>query len=142
MKLRFKVIIPLVIIISTGVIIYFGFFLFPNLTRRQQGTKYIYIAPYVFHTHPCHTHGSSCNGELPNQLINYTVTTNDETLIISDEVKTGNDGFFQLHLDLNTSYVIQMQTLINETFYLGSTDFSTFFGSANCITTGQLKAYS
>ncbi len=142
MKLKFKVIIPLVIIISTGFIIYFGFFLLPNLTRRQQDTKIIYIAPYITYTHTCHTHSSGCTGELPNQLINYTVSTNGEISTISDEIITESNGFFQLELETNTNYTIQMQTLINETLYWGSTEFSTSSGSANCITIGQLKLYS
>ncbi len=142
MKLKFKVIIPLVIIISTSFIIYFGFYLFPYLNHLQQNTKTIYIAPYISQTHTCHTHSPSCTGELPNQLINYTISTNNETAIFSKEIMTEDNGFFQLNLEINTLYIIQMKVSINETLFWGSTDFNTFFGSANCITTGQLKVYS
>ena len=142
MKLKFKVIIPLVIIISTGFIIYFGFYFFPYQNHLQQNTKTIYIGPYISHTHTCHTHSPSCTGELPNQLITYTISANNETLIFSNEIITEDNGFFQLDLEINTPYVIQMRVSINETLFWGSTSFDTFFGSANCITTGQLKAHS
>ncbi|KKM26588.1 hypothetical protein LCGC14_1583310 [marine sediment metagenome] len=141
MKLKFKVIIPFVIIIGMGFSVYFGLFLFPNLFSRQHSTTTIYIAPYISHTHQCHTHGSSCTGELPNQSINYTVRNNDE-IIFSGEIITEENGFFQLDLNLNASYAIQMKIFINETLYWSSVEVNTFFGSANCITTGQLTPYS
>lgn len=116
--------------------------MFPYLIHSQQSTKTIYIAPYISSTHTCHTHSTSCSGELPNELVYYTIRTNSETLIFSNEIMTEDNGFFQLKLEINTLYVIQMNVSINETLFLGSTNFSTFSGSANCITTGQLKTQS
>jgi len=139
MKLKFKVIIPIVIIISASFIIYFGFYLFPHLIHSQQNIKAVYIAPYISHTHSCHTHSPSCTGELPNQLVNYTISVDNEIEIFWNEIMTEDNGFFHLNLEINTAYVIQMKVFINETLFWGSTNFSTFFGSANCITTGQLK---
>lgn len=123
-----------------GLTIYFGLFLLPNLIHGQS-TRVVYIAPYISYTHECHTHSSSCTGELPNQAINFTVRNNDE-IIFSGESITEENGFFQIDLNLNANYTIQIRTFIDEILYWGFVEVETFVGSANCITTGQLEAYS
>ncbi|MHA1942462.1 MAG: CueP family metal-binding protein [Candidatus Hodarchaeales archaeon] len=119
--------------------IYAGFFIFPSLNQDQDGPNINYIAPYVNNTHTCYTHVQGCTAELPNQLINYTVWSNDNSINITSSAITGANGFFKLDLERDYNWTIQMQTNINNNLYQGMTNFSTFSGSANCITTGQLK---
>ena len=122
-----------------GLAIFTGIFIIPSLNSGQDGLNINYIAPYVNNTHPCYTHTQGCSAELPNQLINYTVWSNDNSINETSSAITGANGFFKLDLAIDKNWTIQMQTLINNIPYQGRTHFSTFSGSANCITTGQLK---
>ena len=139
MKLRSILLIIILAISGVGIAIYAGFFVFPYLNGGQDGPNINYIAPYVNNTHTCYTHTQGCTAELQNQLINYTVWSNDNSINISSSAITGINGFFILDLEININWTIQMQTTINNILYQGVTNFSTFSGSANCITTGQLK---
>ncbi|MHA2128109.1 MAG: hypothetical protein ACW99E_22660 [Promethearchaeota archaeon] len=139
MKLRSILLITILAISGLGLAIYAGFFIFPSLNQEQDGPNINYIAPYVNSTHTCYTHAQGCSAELPNQLINYTVWSNDNIINITSSAVTGANGFFMLDLDIDYNWTIQMQTIIDNILYQGMTNFSTFSGSANCITTGQLK---
>ncbi|KKK44909.1 hypothetical protein LCGC14_0490360 [marine sediment metagenome] len=139
MKLRSTLLLIALIISGVGIAIYVGVFVFPYLNTGQEGPNINYIAPYVSRTHTCYTHASGCDAQFPNQLINYTVWNNDGTINITSSAITGGNGFFRLDLEINYSWTIRMQTIINSTIYTGTTNFSTISGSANCITTGQLK---
>ena len=139
MKLRSILLIIILAISGVSIGIYVGFFVLPSLNMEQDGPNINYIAPYVHNTHMCYTHAQTCTAELPNQLINYTVWSNDGTINITSSAITGANGFFKLDLELNINWTIQMQTIVDEILYQGMTNFSTFSGSANCITTGQLK---
>ena len=139
MKLRSILLIIILTISGVGIAIYVGVFVFPYLNPGQDGPNINYIAPYVNNTHTCYTHAQGCIAELPNQLINYTVWSNDGSINITSNAITGTNGFFKLDLEINKNWINLMQTIINSTLYQGMTNFSTFSGSANCITTGQLK---
>ncbi|KKL81446.1 hypothetical protein LCGC14_1994700, partial [marine sediment metagenome] len=106
------------------------------------GPEINYIAPYISYTHTCYTHSQGCNAELSNQLINYTVWSNDGIINITSHTTTEANGFFKLSLEINKNWTIQMTATINNILYRGTTNFSTFPRSANCITTGQLKPIS
>ncbi len=139
MKLRSVLLIIILAISGVSVGIYLGVFVFPYLNLEEDGPNINYIAPYVHNTHMCYTHAQSCTAELPNQLINYSVWSTDGTINITSSVITGANGFFRLEMGLNKNWTIQMQTIVDEILYQGMTNFSTFSGSANCITTGQLR---
>ncbi len=132
-------ILGLIIIVSTGIVLSIGIYLFPYLNDKNKSQTTIYFGPYINNTHPCYTHAQGCSAELPNQLINYTVWSQDGSINITSNVVTGTNGFIELDLAINKDWTILMQTMINGTLYRGNTTFSTLSGSANCITTGQLK---
>ena len=139
MKLRSILLLIVLVISGAGIAIYVGFFVFPSLTTSQAGPNINYIAPYTSTTHTCYTHSTGCTAELPNQNINYTVWNIDGSINITSDAITGINGFFKLDLALNNNWTIRMQAIINSIVYTGTTNFSTTSGSANCITTGQLK---
>lgn len=138
MKLRSLLLIIIFTISGLGIAIYAGFFLFPYLIPIQDGPNINYIAPYINNTHACYTHTHGCSAEIPNQRVNYNVWDNDGNINITNSVITGPNGFFKLDLQIDKNWIIQIETVIDEKFYQGTTNFSTFAGSANCITTGQL----
>ncbi len=139
MKLRSKLLVTILAIFGLGFAVYVGFLVFPYLNLGNEGSNINYIAPYVNNTHSCSKHSLGCTAELPNQVINYTVWSTDGTINITSSATTGDNGFFKLDLKIDKSYIIQMQTIINDTPYEGIANFSTAVGSANCITTGQLE---
>ena len=138
MKLRSKLLLTIFVISGLGFVVYAGFLIFPYLNVGNEGSNLNYIAPYINNTHSCSKHSLGCNAELPNQIINYTVWSADGTVNITSYATTGDNGFFKLDLDIDRSYVILMQTIVNNTLYKGIANFSTAVGSANCITTGKL----
>jgi len=139
MKIRSILLITILSIFGLVSVVYVGFLVFPDLNIDNEEPTINYIGPYINNTHSCFTHGLSCTAELPSQIINYTVWSIDGTINITSYATTGENGFFKLDLEIDKSYVILMQTIFNSTFYEGTANFSTAFGSANCITTGQLK---
>lgn len=139
MKLRSILLVTILAISGLVFTIYAGFLVFPYLNIDNEGPNINYIAPYINKTHSCSKHSLSCTAELPSQIINYTVWSTDGNINITSNAITGNNGFFKLDLEIDKSYMILMQTIINNTLYEGTANFSTAFGSANCITTGQLK---
>lgn len=139
MKLRSTLLIIALVISGVSIAIIVGVFVFPYLNTSQDGPNIIYIAPYTNNTHTCYTHAQGCTAELPNQNINYTVWNISGSINITSNVITGTNGFFKLDMAVNNNWTIRMQTTINSIVYTGTTNFSTFSGSANCITTGQLK---
>ncbi len=139
MKLRSILLVTILAISGLVFIVYAGFLVFPYLNIDNEGSNLNYFAPYINNTHSCSKHSLGCTAELPNQIINYTVWSTDGNINITSNAITGDNGFFKLDLEIDKSYMILMQTIINNTLYEGITNFSTAFGSANCITTGQLK---
>jgi hypothetical protein len=139
MKLRSILLVTVFAIFGLVFVVYVGFLVFPYLNLGNEGSNINYIAPYINNTHSCSKHSLGCTAELPNQMINYTVWSTDGTINITSYATIGDNGFFKLNLEINKNYVIQMQTISNNTPYEGTTNFSTAVGSANCITTGQLK---
>jgi len=140
MKLRSILLVTALAISGLVLIVSVGFFVFPFLNIDNEGSNINYIAPYINKTHACSQHSLSCTAELPNQIINYTVWSSDGIINITSNAITGDNGFFKLDLEIDKSYIILMQTIINNTLYEGTTNFSTAIGSANCITTGQLNS--
>jgi hypothetical protein len=139
MKLGSTLLLIALVISGVGIAIYVGVFVFPSLNTGHDGPNINYIAPYTNSTHTCYTHAQGCTAELPNQFMNYTVWNNDGTINITSSAINGGNGFFKLDLEINYNWTIRMQTTIISTVYIGTTNFSTTSGSANCITSGQLK---
>ena len=139
MKLRSILLVTILSIFGLVSVVYVGFFVFTDLYSDNEEPNINYIGPYIDNTHSCFTHSLSCTAELPSQIINYTVWSTDGAINITSYATTGENGFFKLDLEIDKSYVILMQTIFSSTFYEGTANFSTAFGSANCITTGQLK---
>jgi hypothetical protein len=138
MKLRSILLVTVLAISGLVIVVLAGFLVFPYLNLDNEEPNINYIAPYINTTHPCSKHSLGCTAELPNRIINYTVWSTDGTINITSYATTGDNGFFKLDLEIEKSYIIQMRTFFNNTLYEGTTNFSTAFGSANCITTGQL----
>ncbi|MHA2036760.1 MAG: CueP family metal-binding protein [Promethearchaeota archaeon] len=100
----------------------------------------IYIAPYISNTHTCSLHAESCAGELPNILIRYNISSNDNIVQMVGETFTKSNGFLTLYVPVNKSYNIQMKASSNDIDYEGNSQFEAYKGNPNCITTGQLIA--
>lgn len=140
MKLRSRLLVIILVISGFGFVFYAGFLVFPYLNLGNEGPNINYLAPYINNTHSCSKHSLGCTAELPNQIINYTVWSTDGIINKTSYATTGDNGFFKLDLEVDKSYVILMQTIVNNIFYKGIASFSTVVGSANCITTGQLMS--
>jgi len=55
------------------------------------------------------------------------------------ELFTWSNGFFTLYIHTKNSYEIQMSVNINNTDYEANTQFESYQGSADFITSGQLR---
>jgi len=96
---------------------------------------YLSVAPYLEETHPCGIHNLiSCRGELVGQT--FTVRTFDAegTLILSQEVTTGANGFFGLWLPAGLEGTLQIES----DGLSGTSSISTVSGSDTCLTTVRL----
>ncbi len=138
-QMRKKRIITVSILISSIIVVFY----IVNLNLEMpKATKAVYIAPYVNKTHPCDTHVPSCQAELQNILVQYVLDDKDGSYHAQNKATTGNDGFFAVEVRTQNSYRIVMTTIIDGVEYRGVTEFSTYPGSSDCITDGQLHKVS
>jgi len=138
-QVRKRRIITVSILLSSIIVVIYAV----NLNVEiSEVTKAVYIAPYLNKTHPCDTHVPSCQAELPNILVQYTIDWNDGSIYLQDTATTGNDGFFTVKVRTLNSYRITMTTVIDDVEYRGVAAFSTYPGSSDCITEGQLTKVS
>jgi hypothetical protein len=97
---------------------------------------YLSIAPYMTYNHPCAIHNLiTCRGELSNTTIHVKVVDEDHQVIIDDDYKSGDNGFFGLWLPRD-------QTLTLTVSYgdLSVTDTVTTMNSSNtCLTDLKLN---
>jgi hypothetical protein len=71
---------------------------------------YIAFAPYINETHDCFNHNlTGCLGEIINQDIEVTVYNEDEDIIETKIMNTGQDGFIGLYLSSETNYRVNVQ---------------------------------
>lgn len=93
------------------------------------------FAPYINNTHSCSIHyPSSCQGELTNNVMAVTVSYDSGEIILSSNVTTQKNGFFELWLPRD-------KTLRVKVVYQSKTSeevIRTFKGNNTCITTMRL----
>ncbi len=104
----------------------------------SEATKSAYVAPYLSYTHPCGTHVPTCQAELTNTLVHYSVDEIDGSYEVQSSVTTGDDGFFEVVVPTRKNYVITMTITLDGTDYQGSAEFGSYASSSDCITEGQL----
>jgi hypothetical protein len=142
--MRIKVIIIVVYILSISLSFYIGTmlsFLIEDKNFKLEDFTPVYIAPYTSNTHACTFHADSCTGELPNILVRYNVSSDDDIIQMKGEIFTKSNGFLTLYIPRNKSYEINMIIIIDSIDYKGFTGFAAYPGSPNCITTSQLFAF-
>lgn len=138
-----KIPIIIIFIFSISLSFYIGMILPSSIQNKNyelEDFTSIYIAPYINFTHTCTFHAESCTGELPNILIRYNISSNDNIVQMIGEIYTKSNGFLTLYMPVNKSYDIQMKANINDIDFEGNIQFEAYQGSPNCITTGQLTA--
>ncbi|MFX0539155.1 CueP family metal-binding protein [Ornithinimicrobium sp. Y1847] len=97
---------------------------------------YVSIAPYEQHTHECHYHAlGGCQGELVDEEMHVTITTNDGDVLVDEEATTWTNGFIGFWLPQDTQGVVS----VTRGELSGETEFDTGEGGATCITTLQLS---
>lgn len=95
----------------------------------------ISIAPYRMNTHPCTVHSvTGCRGELTRREFSVTVTDPTGTVILSESVSTGDNGFFELWLPRDQNLVLAVSSPLGT----ARREVSTSMDAATCITDLQL----
>lgn len=93
---------------------------------------YVSFAPYINSTHPCGQHNLvSCRGELKNETFHVTITQNDGSILVDDNLTSMDSGFIGLWLPKDIEGTIRVE--YND-LYIETTIF-TFDQSDTCITT-------
>lgn len=96
---------------------------------------YVSLAPYVTQTHDCFFHSlTTCLGELQNQDVHVTITTDDGAVLVDGAYRTFSNGFLGLWLPRDMSATITLQ-------YEGKSvtaPLSTSEDDPTCVTTLQL----
>jgi len=105
-------------------------------------TKAVNVAPYINETHPCGTHAPGCQSELTNVLVRYTLDSKDGSLQVQKTATTEDNGFFTIVVPAKKHYNIIMSVTLDGTEYSGSTEFSSYTSSSDCITDGRLYRVS
>ncbi len=123
------------IVISSFVVV---IFLANSNFGISEATKSAYVAPYLSYTHPCGTHVPTCQAELTNTLVQYSVDEIDGSYQVQSSVTTGDDGFFEVVVPTRKNYVITMTIVLDGTEYRGSAEFGSYASSSDCITEGKL----
>lgn len=92
---------------------------------------YLSFAPYLTSTHPCATHNLvSCRGELVNKDFMITITKDDGTVIVSESMRSMDNGFIGLWLPKDISASLQIDYLDRSV----SVPLSTTNDSNTCLT--------
>lgn len=99
--------------------------------------QYVSIAPFVNQTHDCYFHSlGTCQGELVEEDLTFTITTDSGEVLVDETVTTYANGFAGFWLPKDAEGTI---TVTNADGLEGSVPFETTDGSATCITTLQLQ---
>jgi hypothetical protein len=96
---------------------------------------YVSIAPYVEQTHECYYHAlGGCQGEMTGEDVHVTITADDGTVLVDEDVTTYANGFvgFWLPRDVTGTVAVTAGDLT------GETPFDTTDEGPTCITTLQL----
>jgi hypothetical protein len=96
---------------------------------------YVSIAPYVDQTHECFYHAlGGCQGEMVDEDVHVTITADDGSVLVDEDVTTYANGFVGFWLPRDTTGTVQV-TAGDRT---GETPFDTTDEGPTCITTLQL----
>ncbi|WP_217587102.1 CueP family metal-binding protein [Lentibacillus saliphilus] len=96
---------------------------------------FVSIAPYMNVTHPCTNHSlTGCQGELVDRDIDLYIEDEDGNVILEDTMNTGKNGFIDLWLPRDQTYMVKMTYDGKEV----ESNISTFDNDGTCITTMQL----
>ncbi|WP_211656276.1 MULTISPECIES: CueP family metal-binding protein [Planococcus] len=112
-----------------------------QVTVEEKGDKSVYplpeeeffvsIAPYETYTHPCEIHSlTGCQGELAEKEMKVTITDNEGKVYVDKMMKTPANGFIDLWLPRNRTYVVEIEAKGKT----GEINFSTFAGDPTCLT--------
>lgn len=98
---------------------------------------FLSIAPYVEQTHPCAVHSlTGCQGELKNKELLVTIHDSEGNTFMKEEpMKTGKNGFVDLWVPRNRTYLIR----IVHDGKVAESQLSTYDQDDTCITTMELK---
>lgn len=112
-----------------------------QVTVEEKGDKSVYplpeeeffvsIAPYETYTHPCEIHSlTGCQGELAEKEMKVIITDNEGKVYVDKMMKTPANGFIDLWLPRNRTYVVEIEAKGKT----GEINFSTFDGDPTCLT--------
>lgn len=97
---------------------------------------FVSIAPYINETHPCENHSlTGCQGEMVSEQFKVYIKDTEGNVLVDDTLKTEANGFIDLWLPSEQSYLIKIE-------HQGKTvesEFSTFENDGTCITTMKLS---
>jgi hypothetical protein len=115
-------------------------FRFPNGQTLQVALPadrmLVSIAPYISRTHPCVVHFmSGCRGEMVQVPVRVVVTNQNGQAVLSQTLRTLENGFLDLWLPRNQTYQIRLEARGRSV----SGQISTFNDSDTCITTLRLR---
>ncbi|MGF9698629.1 MULTISPECIES: CueP family metal-binding protein [Paenibacillus] len=98
---------------------------------------FLSIAPYVEQTHPCAIHSlTGCQGEMKNEEFQVTLHDSEGNTYMKDEpMKTGKNGFMDLWVPRNRTYLIR----VVHDGKVAESQLSTYEQDNTCITTMELK---
>ncbi|CAI6076313.1 hypothetical protein PAECIP112173_02419 [Paenibacillus sp. JJ-100] len=97
---------------------------------------FLSIAPYVEQTHPCAIHSlTGCQGEMRNEEFDVTIHDSEgNTLMKEEAIKSGENGFMDLWLPRDRTYLIR----VVHDGRVAETQLSTYENNDTCITTMKL----
>lgn len=98
---------------------------------------FLSIAPYIEQTHPCAVHSlTGCQGEMKNKEFLVTIHDSEGNTFMKEEpMKTGKNGFMDLWLPRNRTYLIR---LVHDG-KVAESQLSTYEQDNTCITTMELN---
>jgi hypothetical protein len=96
----------------------------------------IAVAPYRMSTHPCSEHSvTGCSGELAKMEFSVMVTDAEGSVVLSETISTGDNGFFELWLPRDQT----LELVVSSSLGTARRDVSTYIDSPTCITDMQLN---
>ncbi|KGM12937.1 hypothetical protein N869_00435 [Cellulomonas bogoriensis 69B4 = DSM 16987] len=99
------------------------------------GQHYVSIAPYVDVTHDCYYHSlATCQGELVEQPVEVTITSDDGEVLVQEQAVTHPNGFVGFWVPSGTAGTIE----VTYEGMAGAVPFTTEDGDPTCITTLQV----
>lgn len=97
---------------------------------------FVSIAPFINATHDCAIHSlSGCQGELVEEEFDVQITDSSGNVILDETKTTEKNGFIDLWLPRDDTYVVTITQEERTT----ESKISTFEGDNTCITTMQLS---